>query len=68
MRIVAIQATAPVVVAPDLRRTLPGRGAHLHPDPRCLELARRRKAFGRALRTEGPLDLDQVIDHVIQNQ
>lgn len=60
VRIVAIQGTAPVVVTPDLRRTMPGRGAHLHPDTRCLELARRRKAFGRALRVEGSLDLDRV--------
>lgn len=60
VRLVAIQDTMPVVVAPDLRRTLPGRGAHLHPTTRCLELARRRKALGRALRTEGPLDLSRA--------
>ncbi len=34
----------------------------MHPDPACLDLARRRKAFGRALRVEGPLDLDLVED------
>ncbi|MGY4721121.1 YlxR family protein [Naumannella huperziae] len=31
-------------------RTLPGRGAWLHPDPGCLDLARRRRALPRALR------------------
>ena len=39
---------------------MPGRGAHLHPDPECLALAERRKAFGRALRVEGPLDVTLV--------
>ena len=48
------------IVTPDPRGSLPGRGAHLHPDPRCLELAIRRRAFGRALRVEGPLDLEPV--------
>jgi predicted RNA-binding protein YlxR (DUF448 family) len=47
-------------VTPDLHGSLPGRGAHLHPTVRCLDLATRRKAFGRALRVEGPLDLDVV--------
>ncbi|TDT32916.1 uncharacterized protein DUF448 [Naumannella halotolerans] len=31
-------------------RTAAGRGAWLHPDPDCLELARRRRAIPRALR------------------
>ena len=57
VRVVAVQESTTVVVTPDLRGTLPGRGAHLHPTTRCLELATRRKAFGRALRVEGPLDL-----------
>jgi predicted RNA-binding protein YlxR (DUF448 family) len=39
---------------------LPGRGAHLHRDPACLELAERRRAFPRALRVTGPLDPDAV--------
>lgn len=60
VRIVAVKESTAVVVTPDLRGTLPGRGAHLHPTVRCLELATRRKAFGRALRTEGPLDLDAL--------
>lgn len=31
-------------------RSLPGRGAWLHPDPACLETAVKRRAFSRALR------------------
>ena len=43
-------------LVPDERRVLPGRGAHLHRDPACLDLAERRRAFPRALRVPGPLD------------
>ena len=60
VRVVAVQESTTVVVTPDPRGTLPGRGAHLHPTTRCLELATRRKAFGRALRVEGPLDLSRL--------
>ncbi|TXL61114.1 YlxR family protein [Aeromicrobium terrae] len=56
VRLVATGGPSAWVVTPDERGSLPGRGAHLHPDPRCLEQARRRRAFGRALRVEGPLD------------
>ena len=52
LRVVARDGAA----VPDVRRVLPGRGAHLHPDPACLELAERRKALPRALRVPGPLD------------
>jgi predicted RNA-binding protein YlxR (DUF448 family) len=60
VRVVAVRESAAVAVTPDPRGTLPGRGAHLHPTTRCLELATRRKAFGRALRVEGPLDLSAL--------
>lgn len=40
------------VVTPDPAGTAPGRGAHLHPTTGCYELAVRRKAFARALRSE----------------
>jgi predicted RNA-binding protein YlxR (DUF448 family) len=43
-------------VEPDPARIRPGRGAHLHPDPACLALAERRRAFGRALRVTGVVD------------
>jgi predicted RNA-binding protein YlxR (DUF448 family) len=43
-------------LVPDPARRLPGRGAHLHPDPACLAQAERRRAFPRALRAPAPLD------------
>ncbi|WP_083473027.1 MULTISPECIES: YlxR family protein [Frankiaceae] len=45
---------------PDVRHRMHGRGAHVHPDPGCVDLAERRKAFPRALRVPGPLGLNQV--------
>ncbi|WP_366451728.1 YlxR family protein [Cellulomonas sp.] len=44
----------------DVGRCMPGRGAWLHPDPRCFELAERRRAFPRALRHAGTLDAAAV--------
>jgi predicted RNA-binding protein YlxR (DUF448 family) len=41
----------------DERRRAPGRGAWLHPEPGCLDLAERRRVFSRALRAAGPVDL-----------
>jgi predicted RNA-binding protein YlxR (DUF448 family) len=49
---------------PDLRGRLPGRGASLHPDLGCLELAERRRAFLRAFRVPGPLDVSRVRAHL----
>ncbi|MBJ8344962.1 YlxR family protein [Antrihabitans sp. YC2-6] len=46
---------------PDPRHRLPGRGAWLHPDPSCLRLAERRRAFGRALRVSGHLDISGLV-------
>jgi len=37
-------------VIADPRGTMPGRGAWLHDDPACRELAAKRRAFERALR------------------
>ena len=42
-------------VVPDPRGRAVGRGAHLHPTTECWELAVRRRAFPRALRSDGPL-------------
>jgi uncharacterized protein len=53
---------ARVVADPRLR--LPGRGAWLHPTPECLDLAVRRKAFGRALRVKAFLDVAAVKAYV----
>ncbi|WP_197067814.1 YlxR family protein [Actinomyces polynesiensis] len=46
VRIVAADGSATV----DPRCDRPGRGAWIHPDPRCIERARSRKALTRALR------------------
>src|SRR6478672_9246400 len=48
------------IVTPDANGTLSGRGAHVHPDTRCFDQAKRRRAFGRALRVEGALDLSPM--------
>ena len=52
------------VIQPDPRARLPGRGAYVHPSLACLDLARRRRAFPRALRTTGPLSLDSLAEYL----
>src|SRR5690242_19406136 len=52
------------VIQPDPRARLPGRGAYLHPSLACLDLARRRKAFPRALRTAGSLSLAPLAEYL----
>ncbi|WP_371503304.1 YlxR family protein [Kitasatospora sp. NBC_00374] len=56
LRVVAVEG----VCVPDPRGTLPGRGAHLHPEPGCLDLAVRRRAFPRAFRLKETLDTDAL--------
>jgi predicted RNA-binding protein YlxR (DUF448 family) len=50
-----------ISIEPDPMRIRPGRGAHLHPDPVCLALAERRRAFGRALRISGVVDTGPLV-------
>ncbi|MGE2692273.1 YlxR family protein [Mycolicibacterium pulveris] len=67
LRVVAVvdgTGNGPSAVVVDPARKLPGRGAWLHPDPQCLEVAIRRRAFGRALRITGSPDLTAVIEYV----
>ncbi|MFD5794058.1 YlxR family protein [Streptomyces diastatochromogenes] len=52
---------------PDPRGTLPGRGAYVHPDLVCLDQAVRRRAFPRALRVPGPLDIKALRRYVEQS-
>ncbi|MBC7551431.1 MAG: YlxR family protein [Cellulomonas sp.] len=52
----------------DTRGCLPGRGAWLHPDPACLELAERRRAFARALHRAGPMDATAVHAYLAAQQ
>ncbi|MEU1543837.1 YlxR family protein [Actinacidiphila glaucinigra] len=51
---------------PDLRGTLPGRGAYVHPDTVCLDLAVRRRAFPRAFRARETLDTADLRGYVEQ--
>ncbi|WP_367269007.1 YlxR family protein [Saccharopolyspora sp.] len=64
LRVVAGSGAAEFAAEPDPRKRKPGRGAWLHSDPRCLRLAERRRAFPRALRVPGPLDLSAVRAHL----
>jgi predicted RNA-binding protein YlxR (DUF448 family) len=60
-----IVAAADGALVPDLGRRLPGRGAWLHTSTACLDLAERRRAFPRALRLTGPLDVAGVREHLV---
>ena len=57
----------PVRAVPDPRHRAPGRGAWLHRDPGCVELAERRRAFARALRVPGAVDPTPVREYVAQH-
>jgi predicted RNA-binding protein YlxR (DUF448 family) len=58
---------AVVAIVPDPQRRLPGRGAWLHPVSACLSMAERRRAFGRALRVSGKLDIS-ALEHYVENR
>ncbi|TWF97675.1 hypothetical protein FHX73_111466 [Kitasatospora viridis] len=60
LRVTAVEG----VCVPDPRGTLPGRGAYLHPEQSCLDLAVRRRAFSRAFRAQGALDTEPLRQHV----
>jgi uncharacterized protein len=66
LRVVAEDSGDGTEVVPDPRGHAPGRGAHLHPTPECLELALRRRAFARALRVPGGLGSTRLEAHVKQ--
>jgi predicted RNA-binding protein YlxR (DUF448 family) len=61
VRVVVVEG----LLVPDLRARAVGRGAWLHPDPTCLDLAVRRRALPRALRVPGPLD-DTAVRHGLE--
>lgn len=63
LRVVRVEGDEGDLAVVDTRRSLPGRGAWVHPDPQCLELAERRRAFPRALRA-GALDTSSVRRHL----
>ncbi|MFJ3339096.1 YlxR family protein [Streptomyces sp. NPDC086766] len=64
LRTVAVEGEC----VPDPRGTLPGRGAYVHPALVCLDQAVRRRAFPRALRAPGPLDVMALRQYVEQAQ
>ena len=51
-------------LVPDPDHRAPGRGAHLHPTTECWELAVRRRAFSRALRSGVPLTDTLLAEHL----
>ncbi len=63
---IVVDAADPGLVRVDLRRRLPGRGAHLHPTATCLEAATRKRAFVRALRTGSPVRTAEVERYVAE--
>jgi uncharacterized protein len=60
LRIVADGPGPVLELVPDPDGQLPGRGAYIHLNPGCLDVAVRRQAFPRALRRGGPLDASVV--------
>ena len=64
LRVVADDLGDGPEVIPDPRGHAPGRGAHLHPTPGCLELALRRRVFARALRVPAGLGSKRLEAHV----
>lgn len=61
---IVVNADSPGEIRVDRRRRLTGRGAHLHPRKTCLEAAKRRRAFSRALRVPGSLDIAALEQYV----
>ena len=64
LRLVVVTDDAVDRVVPDPTGRRPGRGASLHPDLRCLDLAQRRRALGRAFRRPEPLDSVAVREYL----
>jgi predicted RNA-binding protein YlxR (DUF448 family) len=64
LRLVAVEVDGVAVVVLDRGRSMPGRGAWLHPDLGCLELARRRSAVARSLHLAGPVDLAGMAEQI----
>ncbi|WP_179968262.1 YlxR family protein [Mycobacterium conspicuum] len=64
LRVVAVSnGNGEFAAVVDTARSLPGRGAWLHPTPQCLQQAIRRRAFTRALRITGSPDTSAVVEH-----
>ncbi|MEE6166229.1 YlxR family protein [Mycolicibacterium sp. 120322] len=64
-RVVAvIDGNGQCAVTVDTTTSLPGRGAWLHPDRQCVQVAIQRRAFVRALRIAGSPDTSAVVEFV----
>ena len=61
---IVVDADSPGDLRVDRRRRLAGGGAHLHPTEACLEAAKRRRAFSRALRAQGSLNTAALEQYV----
>ncbi|MBA3619611.1 MAG: YlxR family protein [Actinomycetota bacterium] len=64
LRVVVTTGGEVPTCVPDPSGRLAGRGASVHRDPQCLDLAERRRAFSRALRVAGPVDTAAVRRYV----
>ncbi|MCV7286162.1 YlxR family protein [Mycolicibacterium wolinskyi] len=65
LRVVAVtDGNGECAVTVDTTASLPGRGAWLHPDQQCAQVAVRRRAFARALRITGSPDTSAVVAFV----
>ncbi len=65
LRVVAAEVDGLWSAVPDPDHRRAGRGASLHPDLACLGLAERRRAFPRALRRSGALDVSAVRAYLV---
>jgi uncharacterized protein len=67
-RLIRFVADPDGVVVPDLRRRLPGRGVHVEARRAAVELAVRRRLFGKGLKREVrvPDDLADAVDAALQ--
>ncbi|MGN6337302.1 YlxR family protein [Mycobacterium sp.] len=65
LRVVAVPSgNGEFAVVVDTGKSLPGRGAWLHPEPQCAQQAIRRRAFTKALRITGSPDTSAVVEHI----
>ena len=67
LRVVVVEVQGKASLAPDPAGRLSGRGASVHLDQRCIDLAEKRRAFPRALRLDGPVDVGPVREHLAQH-
>ena len=65
LRVVAVPSgNGEFAVVVDTGKSLPGRGAWLHPERQCAQQAIRRRAFTKALRITGSPDTSAVVEHI----